>query len=405
MSFALPTGAEARWTGTPGPRAVICVNGGTAAELPGTWSASVEWLVRRAGRPFPGLRFLEVRYRIKSWRRLPLCIEDARAAIEAARAAGAEEIALLGFSMGGAVAVQIADDPGGRARRRRQSLAPAAARPRAARRAALRVLHGSLERGLPGIPGVKPRSRKAPGERAKARGVDARGSVIRAGDPPDRAAAHAADNACPCRAPAGGRARRRRAGATLRVGLYRAVRGAVYVLARLLYRIEIAGRVPPGACVVAANHESLLDPPLLALVTRRPLHFLAKVELWRYRPGAWLMDALGGIPIRRDRRDLLSVGRAEELLRAGECVAIFPQGTVTGGAWTRGAARLALTTGVPIVPVRIVGTARALSHRRIRFPKIRIVVGEPIQVAAARPTVALARALTRELQERVERLT
>jgi 1-acyl-sn-glycerol-3-phosphate acyltransferase len=191
----------------------------------------------------------------------------------------------------------------------------------------------------------------------------------------------------------------------VRVGLYRSVRGTVYVLARLLYRIEIAGRVPPGPCVVAANHESLLDPPLLALITRRPLHFLAKVELWRYRPGAWVMDALGGIPIRRDRRDLLSVGRAEELLRAGECVAIFPQGTVAGGAWTRGAARLALTTGVPIVPVRIIGTDRALSHRRISFSKVRIVVGEPVQVAAARPTVAAARELTRELQDRVERLT
>ena len=191
----------------------------------------------------------------------------------------------------------------------------------------------------------------------------------------------------------------------MHVGLYRSVRGAVYVLARLLYRIEITGRVPPGACVVAANHESLLDPPLLALVTRRPLHFLAKVELWRYRPGAWLMDALGGIPIRRDRRDPLSVGRAEELLREGESVAIFPQGTVAGGAWTRGAARLALTTGVPLVPVRIVGTARALSHRRIRFSKIRIFVGEPIQVAAARPTVSASRELTRELQDRVERLT
>ena len=191
----------------------------------------------------------------------------------------------------------------------------------------------------------------------------------------------------------------------MRVGLYRSVRGTVYVLARLLYRIEIVGRLPPGPCVVAANHESLLDPPLLALVTRRPLHFLAKVELWRYRPGAWVMDALGGIPIRRDRRDLLSVGRAEELLRAGECVAIFPQGTVAGGAWTRGAARLALATGVPIVPVRIVGTAQALSRRRLRFSRIRIVVGTPIHVAAVRPTVAAARELTRRLQGRVERLT
>jgi 1-acyl-sn-glycerol-3-phosphate acyltransferase len=190
----------------------------------------------------------------------------------------------------------------------------------------------------------------------------------------------------------------------MHVGLYRGIWRTVHELARVLYRLEVVGRVPPGACIVAANHESLLDPPLLALATHKPLHFLAKVELWRYRPGAWLMDALGGIPIRRDRRDLLSLGRAEELLRAGESVAIFPQGTVRGGAWTRGAARLALTTGVPLVPVRIVGTARALSHHRIGFPKIRIVVGESIQVISARPTVAASRELTRELQERVERL-
>jgi 1-acyl-sn-glycerol-3-phosphate acyltransferase len=154
--------------------------------------------------------------------------------------------------------------------------------------------------------------------------------------------------------------------------------------------------------IVAANHESMLDPPLLALVSRRPLHFLAKVELWRYPPGAWLMDALGGIPIRRDRRDLLSVGRAEELLRDGESVAIFPQGNVQGGAWTRGAARLALATGAPLVPVRIVGTKQALSKGRFAFPKIRLIVGEPIPVERAKPTVAAARELTAELEKRVD---
>jgi 1-acyl-sn-glycerol-3-phosphate acyltransferase len=174
------------------------------------------------------------------------------------------------------------------------------------------------------------------------------------------------------------------------------------VAARLLYRIEIVGSVPPGPVIVAANHESLLDPPLLALVSPRPLHFLAKVELWRYRPGAWLMDALGGIPIRRDRRDLLSVARAEELLLEGESVAIFPQGTVQGGAWTRGAARLALATGAPLVPVRIVGTRRALSKGRIAFPRIRLIVGEAIPVEQAKPTVAEARRLTHLLQERVD---
>lgn len=177
--------------------------------------------------------------------------------------------------------------------------------------------------------------------------------------------------------------------------------GAFRVLARLLYRVEVVGRVPAGPCVVAANHESLLDPPLLALAAEQPLHFLAKVELWRYRPGAWAMDALGGIPIRRDGRDLVSVRGAEELLRAGESVALFPQGTVRGGTWTRGAARLAMATGVPLVPVRIVGSARALSRGRIGLPRIRVVVGEPIAVEAARPTVAAARELTRELEARV----
>ena len=77
---------------------------------------------------------------------------------------------------------------------------------------------------------------------------------------------------------------------------------ATSVAARLLYRLELGGRVPPGPCVVAANHESVLDPPRLALAAEQPLHFLAKVELWRYRPGAWLMDALGGIPIGRPAR-------------------------------------------------------------------------------------------------------
>lgn len=149
----------------------------------------------------------------------------------------------------------------------------------------------------------------------------------------------------------------------------------------------------------------MLDPPLLALVATHPLRFLAKEELWRRRPLAWLMDALGGIPVARGRDGHLAIDRAEELLRAGESLAIFPQGTVRGGAWTRGAARLSLATGVPLVPVRIVGSARALSRRRVGFPRIRLVVGEPIVVSAPeRPTVAAARHLTRALEERIAAL-
>ncbi len=190
----------------------------------------------------------------------------------------------------------------------------------------------------------------------------------------------------------------------MRIGLYRGLRRPVWLLARVLYRIEIVGRIPPRACVVAANHESVLDTPLLALASKRPLRFLAKEELWRYRPGAWLVDALGAVPVARGREGYVAIDRAEELIRAGELVAIFPQGTVKGGAWTRGAARLALATGVPLVPVRIIGTARALSRGRVGFPRIRIVVGEPLAVESARPTVAAARELTRALEAAVEGL-
>ena len=146
----------------------------------------------------------------------------------------------------------------------------------------------------------------------------------------------------------------------------------------------------------------MLDPPLLSLVAEHPLRFLAKRELWRRRPLAWLMDALGGIPVARGREGHVAIDAAEELLRAGESIAIFPQGTVRGGVWTRGAARLALATGVPLVPVRIVGSARALSRGRVGFPKIHVVVDEPIRVATPdRPTVAAARDLTRVLEDRV----
>ena len=66
----LPTGADLRLTNDVRDRAVICVNGGSAAERPGTWAATIEWLVERLAPGFPEVAFGEVRLRVKSWRRL-----------------------------------------------------------------------------------------------------------------------------------------------------------------------------------------------------------------------------------------------------------------------------------------------------------------------------------------------
>ena len=178
MPFALPSGAEARWTGTPGRRAVVCVNGGTAAEVPGTWSASIEWLVRRLSQRFPELGFLEVRYRIKSWRRLELCVEDAAAAIGTAKESGAEELALLGFSMGGAVAVRNAAAAGVELVAGVNPWLPPQLELGTLQGRRLAIAHGALDAPLPLIPGVKPSMSQAAAERARAFGVEVEREVV-----------------------------------------------------------------------------------------------------------------------------------------------------------------------------------------------------------------------------------
>ena len=178
MSFELASGAEARWTGTPGTRAVVCVNGGTSAEVEGTWSASVEWLVQSLATRFPELGFLEVRYRIKSWRRLELCVEDAAAAIEAARAAGVKELALLGFSMGGAVAVRNAAASGVELVAGVNPWLPQQLELDPLRGRRLAIVHGALDAPLPLVPGVKPSMSLAAAERARSLGVDVQRRVV-----------------------------------------------------------------------------------------------------------------------------------------------------------------------------------------------------------------------------------
>jgi dienelactone hydrolase len=181
MSFELASGAEGRWTGTPGERAVVCVNGGTAAEVAGTWSASVEWLVGALAQRFPALPFLEVKYRIKSWRQFDRCVEDGAAAIVAARDAGARELVLLAFSMGGAVAVRNAAGDGIEAVVGVNPWLPPQLELEPLRGRRLAIVHGSLDAPFPGIPGVKPSMSAAAAERARALGVDVDRRVLPGG--------------------------------------------------------------------------------------------------------------------------------------------------------------------------------------------------------------------------------
>lgn len=171
----LATGAELRVTGTVGECAVVCVNGGQSREVEGTWSASLEWLVQRLAPRLPGLGFAEVRYRVKSWRRLESCVEDARAAVYEV---GAPRVVLLGFSMGGAVSIAIANEPKVEEVVGLAPWIPDQLDVSTLRRKRLTVFHGALDRWLPGIPGVSASHSRKGFDRARERGADGRYELI-----------------------------------------------------------------------------------------------------------------------------------------------------------------------------------------------------------------------------------
>ena len=172
--------------------------------------------------------------------------------------------------------------------------------------------------------------------------------------------------------------------------------------------MEIHGQewVPRGPLVVAANHESAVDPFVLSSAVPRLLHYMTKEELWRYRPFAWGLDHVGAFPVGRGRGDRDALERGLRLVERGEALAIFPQGAVrTSGPWHRGAAKLALAAGAPLLPVGLVDTDRAIAGSRVGFPRVRVVIGRPIHVERQQPTIAAAKQLTERLRATIEALT
>jgi len=177
----LETGAEARFTNGRGRLAAVLVNGGTSRPVPGTWSATGELLARELSWRFPEIRFVEVRYRTKSWKALEWCMEDATAAVDVAVAEGAEQCLLVGFSMGGAVSIGVAGRDTVSGVLGLSPWIPVRLSLEGLRGKRLDVLQGGLDRALPGIPGISPASSRAGYERACAVGVEGSYELIRGG--------------------------------------------------------------------------------------------------------------------------------------------------------------------------------------------------------------------------------
>ena len=143
--------------------------------MPGTWSATLEWLVARLAPRFPRIVFAEVRYRVKSWKRLDWCEEDARAAIAAV---GALRTLLVGFSMGGAVAVRSADARASKACSASRRGSRTGSTSRGCADGGSTFCTGSSTGGFPESPASAPTSSRRGFERARSLGVEGSYRII-----------------------------------------------------------------------------------------------------------------------------------------------------------------------------------------------------------------------------------
>jgi 1-acyl-sn-glycerol-3-phosphate acyltransferase len=191
---------------------------------------------------------------------------------------------------------------------------------------------------------------------------------------------------------------------------------SVGLVAGLWNRITVEGaeHVPAaGAFILAPVHRSNMDTPYAAATTRRRLRFMGKDSLWKTKPAGWLLSALGGFPVTRGIADREALLRCIDVLAGGEPLVVFPEGERKTGPVVEplfeGAAYLAAKAGVPIVPVGIGGSERAMPKgaRFIRPTKVVVVVGPPLRVEAEpggrvpRPAI---RQVTAELHEELQRL-
>ncbi len=157
-------------------------------------------------------------------------------------------------------------------------------------------------------------------------------------------------------------------------------------LFRTVFRVRIFGEenIPAeGAYIVASNHRSYLDPPVLNSVFPEPLFFLAKEELFR-PPLGWLVRHMRAVPVRRGAGDVTVLELSLEILHRGCPVCVFPEGTrAAPGTFLKpkvGVGLLAIRSGLPVLPVYIDGTDRVFP-RGARFPK----PGHPVGVFVGKP--------------------
>ncbi len=185
--------------------------------------------------------------------------------------------------------------------------------------------------------------------------------------------------------------------------LYGIVRLVIVPFMRLWFRLSITGaeNIPAeGAAIVTPNHKSFWDSFFIAAATKRELRFMGKSELFE---GPWgrILVGLGAFPVQRGSSDQDALETARAILDQGGLLSMFPEGTRVRepdelGAPRKGAARLAIEAGAPLVPAAITGTDHMFLGPIPKPKKVRLAIGEPVPVHELDATPEAAEQLVAE---------
>ena len=158
------------------------------------------------------------------------------------------------------------------------------------------------------------------------------------------------------------------------------------VVAKLGFRLRTYGRenlIEDGPAILASNHASYLDPPLVGVSCRKDVYFLARKSLFERPVVGPILAQLNTVPVDRDRGDVGAVRAMIKLLKAGNRVLVFPEGTRSKDGNLQparaGVGLLIAKSLAPVVPVRVFGSYAALPRSGgIRFVPITVVIGKPL---------------------------
>ncbi len=175
------------------------------------------------------------------------------------------------------------------------------------------------------------------------------------------------------------------AGVRLRSGwFYRLCQIVLKPLFRLMWHVKVTGQknIPDhGGAIIALNHLSNIDPPLVGVFVNRAVHAMAKEELFKIPFLGALIRELNAFPLKRGQFDIRAMRFAQRLLTEGELIGMFPEGTRSKdgnfGRARPGVGMLACLSQVPVVPVRIRN-----SDRKDKWQPVTITIGGPIKPPA-----------------------